>query len=139
HTELSEENRARVDWLFDNDAYELALPQRPDSHKEGTTYTSVYGRMRKNEPAPTITTGFTSPGRGRYVHPTRRRVLTAREAARLQGFPDSYIFAPNSVETPSRAKLAKWIGDAVPMPLGYAAVLSAITNPSTPLTSPTPR
>lgn len=129
HTELSEENRARVDWLFDNDAYELALPQRPDSHKEGTTYTSVYGRMRKDEPAPTITTGFMSPGRGRYVHPTRRRVLTAREAARLQGFPDTYVFAPDSAELPARAKLAKWIGDAVPMPLGYAAALASLAHP----------
>ena len=132
HTELSSENRVRVDWLFDNDAYDLALPQRPDSHKEGTTYTSVYGRMRKDEPAPTITTGFMSPGRGRYVHPTRRRVLTPREAARFQGFPDSYIFSPKSLEPPSRAKLAKWIGDAVPMPLGYAAALSAYAQPSLP-------
>ena len=124
-TELSPENQARVDWLFDNDAYELGLSERPESHRNGTTYTSVYGRLRKDQPAPTITTGFMSPGRGRYVHPTRPRVLTPREAARIQGFPDTYRFVVDPSRPPTRAKLAKWIGDAVPMPLGYAAALSA--------------
>ncbi|MEL7170124.1 MAG: DNA cytosine methyltransferase, partial [Bacteroidota bacterium] len=67
-----------------------------------------------------------TPGRGRYVHPTRRRVLTAQEAARLQGFPDAYAFVTDSGDVPSRSKLAKWIGDAVPMPLGYTASLAAL-------------
>lgn len=124
-SELSPANVARIDWLFENDEYELALPERPESHRNGTTYRSVYGRLRRDEPSPTITTGFMSPGRGRYVHPTRRRGLTAHEAARLQGFPDSYRFVADPSRPPSRSKLAKWIGDAVPMPLGYAAALSA--------------
>jgi len=124
-TDVSEENQARINWLFNNDAHELALPQRPTSHRNGTTYMSVYGRMHKGEPAPTITTGFMSPGRGRFVHPTQRRVLTAREAARLQGFPDTYRFVVDSGSPPGRTQLAKWIGDAVPMPLGYAAAFSA--------------
>ncbi|MEL6613948.1 MAG: DNA cytosine methyltransferase, partial [Bacteroidota bacterium] len=120
-TELTSVNQKRIDWLFENDAYDLDLGERPESHRGGTTYTSVYGRMRADAPAPTITTGFMTPGRGRYVHPTRRRVLTAQEAARLQGFPDAYAFVTDSGDVPSRSKLAKWIGDAVPMPLGYAA------------------
>lgn len=124
--ELSEENRQRVEWLFDNDAYDLALSERPDCHQDGTTYMSVYGRMHPDEPAQTITTGFMTPGRGRYVHPTRRRVINPREAARLQGFPDTYDFAGGGDELPSTAKLCKWIGDAVPMPLGYAATLAAL-------------
>ena len=123
---LSDENRARIDWLFENDEYELALDVRPESHRGGTTYTAVYGRMRKDRPAPTITTGFMTPGRGRYTHPTRRRVLTPREAARLQGFPDTYRFVADPASPPSRKLLSKWIGDAVPMPLGYAATLSAL-------------
>ena len=127
-TELSEENQVRIDWLFDNDQYELALHERPESHRGGTSYTAVYGRLRKDEPAPTITTGFMTPGRGRYTHPTRRRVLTAREAARLQGLPDTYTLAPDPANPPFRSQLAKWIGDAVPMPLGYAAALSALGN-----------
>lgn len=131
-TDLSAENQARVDWLFEHDEYELALAERPKSHRGGTTYPSVYGRLRQDEPAPTITTGFMSPGRGRYTHPTRRRTLTAREAARIQGFPDTYQFVPDPTQPPSRKLLAKWIGDAVPMPLGYAAALSAI-GPGFPL------
>lgn len=127
-TEVSAENQARIDWLFKNNAYELDLPERPTSHQNGTTYMSVYGRMRKDEPAPTITTGFMSPGRGRFVHPTRPRVLTAREAARLQGFSDQYRFVVDSGSPPGRTLLSKWIGDAVPMPLGFAAAFSAFAT-----------
>lgn len=125
-TEHNETTQARIDWLFDNDAYELANTERPDSHKNGTTYGSVYGRMRPDAPAPTITTGFTTPGRGRFVHPSERRTLTPREAATIQGFPLGYRFTTGSGRTPHRGQLAKWIGDAVPMPLGYAAVMSAL-------------
>lgn len=125
-TELSPENHTRIEWLFDNDAYDLDLLERPPSHRNGTSYVSVYGRIRKDAPAQTVTTGFMSPGRGRYVHPTERRVITAHEAARLQGFPDNYRFEVDPTKPPTRSKLAKWIGDAVPMPIGYAALLSAL-------------
>jgi len=112
--------------LFRHRRFDLPLAERPDCHKDGTTYDSVYGRMYADRPAPTITTGFMSPGRGRFIHPTEPRTLTAREAARLQGFPDTYRFVLNPESPPTRYKLAKWIGDAVPMPLGYVAALSAI-------------
>lgn len=125
-TAHSEVTQARIDWLFDNDAYELANTERPDSHRNGTSYGSVYGRMRPDAPAPTITTGFTTPGRGRFVHPYERRTLTPREAALIQGFPLNYRFTTTSGRAPYRNQLAKWIGDAVPMPLGYAAVMSAL-------------
>lgn len=123
---LTEENQRRIAFLHDNDRWDLPTEERPDCHKDGTTYGAVYGRLYKDRPAPTITTGFMTPGRGRYIHPTQKRVITAREAARLQGFPDDYDFRPHSSEVPPKAKLAKWIGDAVPMPLGYAASLSAL-------------
>lgn len=122
----SEENQARIDWLFDNDAYDLPEARRPLCHRDGTTYGAVYGRIRPDQPAPTITTGFTSPGRGRFVHPTKRRAITPREASVIQGFPLGYRFVTVGGGTPSRTQLAKWIGDAVPMPLGYAAALSAL-------------
>lgn len=124
--EMSAENVERIDHLFDNDEYDLPNWIRPDCHKGGTTYNSVYGRLKPTEPAPTITTGFFTPGRGRYIHPTERRVINAAEAARIQGFPDAYSFQPVDGEVPARGQLAKWIGDAVPMPLGYAAGLSVL-------------
>ena len=127
-TELSEENRSRIDYLFDHDVYELPNSERPDCHKDGTSYGAVYGRMYPNKPAPTLTTGFLTPGRGRYIHPTQRRTITPREAARIQGYPDSYDFFPDPKNPTTKAKLTKWIGDAVPMPLGYIAGMSALAG-----------
>jgi DNA (cytosine-5)-methyltransferase 1 len=119
---LSEENRARIGYLFKHDVYELPNEERPDCHKDGHTYPSVYGRMYWAKPAQTITTGFLTPGRGRYIHPARPRVITPREAARIQAFPDSFAFVVNGHD-PARNALTKWIGDAVPPVLGYAAIL----------------
>lgn len=127
-TEHNEENQGRIEWLFDNDEYDLPDSQRPASHRGGHTYGAVYGRMHLDAPAPTITTGFTTPGRGRFIHPTERRTLTPREASLIQGFPLGYRFAGEGGARPSRSQLAKWIGDAVPMPLGYAAALSALVG-----------
>jgi DNA (cytosine-5)-methyltransferase 1 len=124
---LSAENQLRIDYLFDHGKYDLPDEVRPDCHKNGHTYPSVYGRLDWKKPSQTITTGFTTPGRGRYIHPSQRRVLTAREAARIQGFPDDFIFAANG-ETPSRKLLSKMIGDAVPSWLGYAAVITALSG-----------
>ena len=123
---LSDENRARIDWLFDNDEFNLPPSERPECHQDGTTYNAVYGRLFRDKPAPTITSGFMTPGRGRYIHPTQRRTLTPREAARIQGFPDNYVFHPDSSRPSSKAQLGKWIGDAVPMPLGHAAGIAVL-------------
>lgn len=124
---LSEENRTRINWLFDNDKYELPNEERPDCHKDGHSYPSVYGRMFWNKPAQTITTGFLTPGRGRYIHPIRPRVITPHEAARIQAFPDSFRFVVNG-QDPARNAISKWIGDAVPPVLGYAAMLPLLTR-----------
>lgn len=117
---LSADNWKRIDYLFDSDSHDLPDAVRPDCHKNGHTYRAVYGRMYWDRPAQTITTGFLTPGRGRYVHPIRRRVITPHEAARLQSFPDTFRFVFEDW-APSRALLTKWIGDAVPPILGYAA------------------
>lgn len=115
----------RINYLFDNDLHDLPNDQRPDCHKNGHSYPSVYGRMYWDKPAQTITTGFNAAGQGRYVHPKRRRVITPREAARIQGFPDWFQFTPEGMDV-RRKDLAKWIGDAVHPILGYAAVLAAL-------------
>ena len=122
---ISRENQRRVNFLFDNQLHDLPNSERPECHREGTTYKSVYGRMRADRPAPTLTAGFLSPGRGRFTHPTEPRALRPREAARIQGFPNNYRFELPS-GAPPRTQLAKWIGNAVPMPLGFAAALSVL-------------
>ena len=119
-------NQDRIDWLFENNAYELPNDIRPDCHKDGHTYPPVYGRMKWNEPAPTLTTGFSSPGRGRFIHPKERRVLTPREAARLQGFPNWFNFSVSTKSPAKKVQLTKWIGDAVPSILGYVVGISAL-------------
>lgn len=124
--EISGTNRERIAWLFGNDAHDLALAERPESHRDGTTYGASYGRMHSDRPSPTITTGYSTPGRGRFVHPTLPRTISHAEAARLQGFPDTYCFEPSPGRVATSAQLSKWIGNAVTVPLGYAAALSAL-------------
>ena len=69
---------------------------------------SVYGRMSWSKPSPTITCRCTTPSSGRFLHPEQNRVITIREAARLQTFPDTVIF-PNNLGWAERL-----IGNAVP-------------------------
>ena len=124
--ELSEVNRRRIKYLFDNGLYDLPNQQRPDSHKGGHTYPSIYGRLHWDKPSGTITTGFNTPGRGRYIHPERQRTLTPHEAARIQGLPDCFEFKTIAGDTPTRSSLADMIGDAVPPTVGYAAGVAAL-------------
>jgi len=113
----------RIDYLFDHDLFELPDAQRPDCHRlKEHTYQSVYGRLRWDRPAPTITGGFDTMGRGRFVHPELRRTLTPREAARIQGFPDYFDFEPAS----RRRALAEMIGNAVPPKLSYIFALECL-------------
>lgn len=76
--------------------------------------TTLYGRLSWNKPSYTITTYFNRPGNGAYIHPSEDRVISAREAARLQSFPDNYIFEG------SKTSFCKQIGNAVPPLLAYA-------------------
>jgi DNA (cytosine-5)-methyltransferase 1 len=125
---LSPDNQMRVSHLFDHGLYELPDDVRPECHRDGHTYPSVYGRMYKDRPAQTLTCGFMSPGRGRFIHPTQRRGLTPHEGARLQGFSDTYEFRDSSGVPLHRKDLAKLIGDAVPPPMGCAAALMALAT-----------
>ena len=74
-------------------------------------FSDVYGRMRWDDVAPTLTTGCTDVTRGRYAHPQENRAITLREAARLQTFPDGYKFSG------TRSQIAEQIGNAVPYEL----------------------
>jgi DNA (cytosine-5)-methyltransferase 1 len=109
-------NIKRIAFLFRKNLYDLPNNQRPLCHRSDHSYRSMYGRLRWEEPAQTVTTGFGSMGQGRYVHPTRPRVITPHEAARLQMLPDFFSFHA----TRSRGAIAKMIGNCVPPSLGVA-------------------
>ena len=50
-------------------------------HREFDGFKDVYGRMRWNDVAPTITSGCFNPSKGRFLHPTQDRCITIREAS----------------------------------------------------------
>lgn len=75
--------------------------------------TTLYGRLAWDKPSYTVTTYFNRPGNGTYVHPEQNRVISAREAARLQSFPDSFVFSG------SKGSFCIQIGNAVPPLLAY--------------------
>ncbi len=117
------QTKKRMDYLFDNDIYELPNEQRPPCHRDKAhSYDTVYGRLRWDRPSQTITSGFYCMSMGRYVHPEQRRTLTGHEAARLQFFPDFFDFSPAQ----KRTKLAEIIGNAVPPKGAYAIARSII-------------
>lgn len=91
--------------------------------ESGLTYPSVYGRMKWDEPSPTITTQFYGYGNGRFGHPEQDRAISLREGAILQSFPDDYIFIDE--EHPAKKReLGIHIGNAVPVELGRAIGIS---------------
>jgi DNA (cytosine-5)-methyltransferase 1 len=122
-TNLSPSNLKRAKWLIRMRKFDLPNRLRPNCHKDnpGHRYKSMYGRLQWDLPAQTLTTGFRSPGQGRFLHPSRPRVLTCREAARIQFFPDWFDFSPAG----SRTSIARSIGNAVPPKIAMHA-LSAV-------------
>lgn len=102
----------------------LQLPchQNNPTHR----HLDVYGRLAWDKPSGTITARFDSFTRGRFGHPEEDRSLTIREGARLQTFPDHFVFFGSREET------ARQIGNAVPPRLAKAlgeAVMDACLAP----------
>jgi DNA (cytosine-5)-methyltransferase 1 len=89
----------------------------------GDGYVSVYGRMKSDEPSPTITTQFFGFGNGRFGHPLQDRALSLREGAILQSFPPDYKFVPPTKSVNFKG-LGRMIGNAVPVLLGKAIATS---------------
>lgn len=84
--------------------------------KNGSSFRSVYGRMRWDEPSPVITTQCLGIGNGRFGHPEQDRAISIREAALLQSFPKKFRFV--RPRGPVLGKpLARHIGNAVPVRL----------------------
>ncbi len=85
-------------------------------HERHTGHKDVYGRVMIHLPSNTVTTGCINPSKGRFVHPWEDHGITMRHAARLQTFPDEFIFYGNATQQ------ARQIGNAVPVRLGMVLI-----------------
>lgn len=100
---------------------DIPIDQLPDRFRRIRPYdaTTILRRLQNDAPAYTITTKFNEGTTGAFIHPKQARTLTLREAARLQSFPDRFVFSG------SAAQIRQQIGNAVP-PLLARALAEAI-------------
>ncbi len=87
--------------------------KRVDEHFDFThTFNGKYRRLSWDQPSCTVDTRF---GQARSVlHPSKDRAMTLREAARIQGFPDTFEFVG------AGASKFRMVGNAVPPPMARA-------------------
>lgn len=88
---------------------DVPMELRPRSY-----FANTYARLWWDRPAPTMTRNFGTPSSSRCIHPHHDRGLSTREGARLQGFPDAYVFSG------TRSQQNLQIGNAVPPILAEA-------------------
>ncbi|KAJ4744590.1 Cytosine-specific methyltransferase [Rhynchospora pubera] len=87
----------------------------PNTAKRHNQWKGLFGRLDWEGNFPTSITDPQPMGKvGMCFHPEQDRILTVRECARSQGFPDSYKFSGNIINK------HRQIGNAVPPPLAYA-------------------
>ena len=79
-------------------------------------HNDVYGRINPALPGPTMTTACINPSKGRFVHPVEHHGITVRQAARMQGFPDTFIFEGGLMAA------GEQVGNAVPIKLGLVLI-----------------
>jgi DNA (cytosine-5)-methyltransferase 1 len=98
-------------------AFTAELPEELSLHVRGAKISQIYKRLDPDKPAYTVTG---SGGGGTHIyHWEEPRALTNRERARLQTFPDDYVFEGN------KESVRKQIGMAVPC-MGAKIIFEAI-------------
>lgn len=107
---LSEINLKRLEFTPSDGGDRLSWPEELTlaCHKNMKGYKDVYGRMKWDTPSPTMTGGCGMISKGRFGHPKQHRAISLREAARLQTFPNNFVFTGNF------GQIAEQIGNAVP-------------------------
>tara|TARA_B100001059_G_C17836263_1_gene588363 strand:- start:5231 stop:6295 length:1065 start_codon:yes stop_codon:yes gene_type:complete len=86
----------------------------PAEYKPPQKFLNTYGRLHRKKPSNTIHTRFDVASTGSLYHPTENRALTVREGARIQSFPDTYIFSGK------KGSQYRQVGNAVPPLLAKA-------------------
>lgn len=125
-SKMSALNRKRLSLIPPGGGFEdLPADMRVACHASGAAvigHRGVYGRLHPHQPAGTITARFDSFTRGRFAHPFADRNITLREGARLQTFPDHFVFLGN------REEVAAQIGNAVAPRLAHRFASSIKTH-----------
>lgn len=91
-----------------------AFNDLPDDIRPAKGYKASYGRLWRKKPAMTLTTYLAYPGSGRFSHYEQNRVITIREALRLQSFDDDFRVLGSLIEQSAQ------VGNAVPPLLATA-------------------
>lgn len=94
----------------------------PKELRPKSGFANTYCRLWWNKPSTTITRNFSTPSSSRCIHPRAPRPLTTREGARIQCFPDNYIFYG------SRSEKNLQIGNAVPTLVSIAIKNSVLEH-----------
>ncbi len=95
---------------------------------------NIYGRLDWDKPAGTIVAGIDKITCGRFVHPSANRLLTPRECARIQSFPDTFRFLGSLVNqyymigNAVPPKISSVIADSICQALKHAPTSAQKTN-----------
>lgn len=103
---------------------DLGAREQLACHKRAAGFNDIYGRMKWDDVSPTLTSGCYNPSKGRFLHPTKNRAITLREAACLQSFLTTYKFPAEA----GLAAIARLIGDALPPRFAYAQAKHLIAH-----------
>ncbi|NRE12795.1 DNA (cytosine-5-)-methyltransferase, partial [Enterococcus faecalis] len=119
-TKQSETVMKRLSYIKPGEnAFTANIPEELQLNVAGAKISQIYKRLDPNKPSYTVTG---SGGGGTHVyHWEENRALTSRERARLQTFPDNYVFYG------SKESVRKQVGMAVPVK-GAKVIFDALLN-----------
>lgn len=136
YNHIAMKHSARIVERFSHIEFGQSEKDLPEEHKprqrgnatkiSGKTFSQNNYRPYPDKPSPTVPACFQS----NFIHPYLNRNYTAREGARLQSFPDDYIFKGKRVTMSWEKNLSQYkqIGNAVPPLLAKAIASSIITT-----------